>query len=98
MENKKLQIRNSTAEFLTFTAETGEKSIEVMYAEENVWSTQEMMAILYDTTKQNISLHLINAYEDKEIDESATVKEFLTVQNDYKYHMVLYIENRGRIQ
>ena len=69
MENKKLQIRNSTAEFLTFTAETGEKSIEVMYAEENVWSTQEMMAILYDTTKQNISLHLINAYEDKEIDE-----------------------------
>ena len=82
MENKKLQIRNSTAEFLTFTAETGEKSIEVMYAEENVWSTQEMMAILYDTTKQNISLHLINAYEDKEIDESATVKEFLTVQNE----------------
>ncbi|MDD3230676.1 MAG: virulence RhuM family protein [Oscillospiraceae bacterium] len=82
MKNKKLQIRNSTAEFLTFTAETDEKSIEVMYAEENVWSTQEMMAILYDTTKQNISAHLINAYEDKEIDELATVKEFLTVQNE----------------
>lgn len=82
MENKRLQIRNSTAEFLTFTAATGEKSIEVMYAEENVWATQDMMAILYDTTKQNISLHLINAYEDKEIDELATVKEFLTVQKE----------------
>lgn len=82
MENKKLQIRNSTAEFLIFIAETGEKSIEVMYAEENVWATQEMMATLYDTTKQNVSFHLINAYEDKEIDELATVKEFLTVQNE----------------
>ena len=80
MENKKLQIRNSTAEFLTFTAETGEKSIEVLYAEENVWATQEMMTILYDTTKQNISLHLVKAFKENEIDDEATVKEFLTVQ------------------
>lgn len=80
MENKKLQIRNSTAEFLTFTAETGEKSIEVLYAEENVWATQEMMTILYDTTKQNISSHLVKAFRENEIDNDATVKEFLTVQ------------------
>lgn len=80
MENKKLQIRNSTAEFLTFTAETGEKSIEVLYAEENVWATQEMMTILYDTTKQNISSHLVKAIKENEIDDGATVKEFLTVQ------------------
>lgn len=82
MENKKLQIGNSTAEFLTFTAETGEKSIEVLYAEGNIWATLDMMTILYDTTKQNISLHLINSYEDKEIDELATIKEFLTVQSE----------------
>ena len=82
MENKKLQIRNSTAEFLTFTAETGEKSIEVMYAEENVWATQDMMAALYDTTKNNISLHLKNGYKENEISEAATVKEFLTVQTE----------------
>ena len=80
MENKKLQIRNSTAEFLTFTAETGDKSIEVLYAEENVWATQDMMAALYDTTKNNISLHLKNGYKENEINEEATVKEFLTVQ------------------
>ena len=80
MENKKLQIRNSTAEFLTFTAETGVKSIEVLYAEQNVWATQEMMTILYDTTKQNISSHLVKAFKENEIDDEATVKEFLTVQ------------------
>jgi hypothetical protein len=82
MENKKLQIRNSTAEFLIFTAETGEKSIEVMYAEENVWATQDMMAALYDTPKNNISLHLKNGYKENEINEAATVKEFLTVQKE----------------
>jgi len=81
-KTKKLQIRNSTAEFLTFTAETGAQSVEVIYADETVWATQDMMAVLYDTTKQNISLHLNNAFADGEIIESATVKEFLTVQKE----------------
>lgn len=79
---KKLQIRNSTAEFLTFTAEAGEQTIQVLYADENVWATQDMIATLYDTTKQNISLHLNNAYTDGEINEMATIKEFLTVQQE----------------
>ena len=74
-----MQIRNSTAEFLIFTSETGEKSLEVLYAEENVWATQDMIADLYDTTKQNVSLHLNNAFSDKEIDKNSTVKDFLTV-------------------
>ena len=82
MVDKKLQIRNSTAEFLIFTSETGEKSLEVLYVDENVWATQDMIADLYDTTKQNVSLHLNNAYSDKEIDRGSTVKEFLTVQRE----------------
>lgn len=77
-----MQIRNSTAEFLIFTSETGEKSLEVLYAEENVWATQDMIADLYDTTKQNVSLHLNNAFFDKEIDKDSTVKDFLTVQKE----------------
>ena len=81
-KGKKLQIRNSTAEFLTFTAETGTQSIEVLYSNESIWATQEMIAVLYDTTKQNISLHLNNAYDDGEIIREATVKEFLTVQKE----------------
>ena len=82
MVDYKLQIRNSTAEFLIFTSETGEKSLEVLYSEENVWATQDMIADLYDTTKQNVSLHLNNAYSDQEIDKESTVKEFLTVQKE----------------
>lgn len=82
MVDNKLQIRNSTAEFLIFTSETGEKSLEVLYANENVWATQDMIANLYDTTKQNISLHLNKAFSDNEIDKNSTVKEFLTVQNE----------------
>jgi len=78
----KLQIRNSTAEFLIFTSETGEKSLEVLYAEENVWATQDMIADLYDTTKQNVSLHLNNAFSDQEINKDSTVKEFSTVQKE----------------
>lgn len=81
MDNK-LQIRNSTAEFLIFTSETGEKSLEVLYAEENVWATQDMIADLYDTTKQNVSLHLNNAFSDQEINKDSTVKEFSTVQKE----------------
>lgn len=65
-----------------FTSETGEKSLEVLYAEENVWTAQDMIADLYETTKQNISLHLNNAFSDKEIDKDATVKDFLTVQKE----------------
>lgn len=77
-----MQIRNSTAEFLIFTSETGDKSLEVLYAEENVWATQDMIADLYETTKQNVSLHLNNAFSDKEIDKDSTVKDFLTVQKE----------------
>ena len=80
--SNKLQIRNSTAEFLIFTSETGEKSLEVLYSQENVWATQDMIADLYDTTKQNVSLHLKNAFSDQEIDKDSTVKEFLTVQKE----------------
>lgn len=81
MEHK-LQIRNSTAEFLIFTSESREKSLEVLYAEENVWATQDMIADLYDTTKQNVSKHLNNAFADGEIDKEATVNKFLTVQTE----------------
>ena len=67
---------------MTFTAETGVQSIEVLYSDENVWATQDMIAVLYDTSKQNVSLHLNNAFTDGEIIEIATVKEFLTVQKE----------------
>ena len=79
---KNLQIRNSTAEFLIFTKQNKEKTIEVIVDENSVWLSQKLMAELFGTTKQNISLHLKNIYENNEIKENQTVKDFLTVQNE----------------
>ena len=55
--NDKLQIRNSTAEFLIFTSQTGSNSIEVMVVDENVWLTQDMIATLYEKGRSTITEH-----------------------------------------
>jgi hypothetical protein len=60
----------------------GVVSIEVLYAEENIWLTQKKMAELFDTTPQNITQHLKNIYTEREADQKATSKEFLQVQNE----------------
>ncbi len=79
---KTLQIRNSTAEFLIFTKQNKEKTIEVIVDDESVWLSQKLIAELFGTTKQNVSLHIKNLFENKELLENQTVKNFLTVQNE----------------
>ena len=58
------------------------EGIEVRLEDDTVWLTQQMLAELYGTTKQNISLHLLNIYEEVELSREATVKDFLTVRNE----------------
>lgn len=82
MNEDKLPQKNTTAEFLIFTAETGNPKIEVRIEGEMVWLTQKLMAELFDTTPQNITLHLKNIYEEGELKESSTCKDFLQVQNE----------------
>ena len=79
---KKQQIRNSTAEFLIFAMQGDTEGIEVRLEDDTVWLTQQMLAELYGTTKQNISLHILNIYEEEELRREATVKDFLTVRNE----------------
>lgn len=55
---RKFEIRNSTAEFLTFVAEGKEQGIQVLYKDETVWATQKAMAMLFDCSADNIGLHL----------------------------------------
>jgi hypothetical protein len=83
-------IRNSTAEFLIFTSQSGEDSIEVKVFEESVWITQTMIAQLFDTTKQNVSLHIKNIFESGELDEVSVVKDFLTTAKDGKNYKTKY--------
>ncbi len=80
-QDRKL-IRNSTAEFLIFTAQGGEASIEARYEDETVWLSQRLMAELFDTTQQNISLHLRTIYDEGELDEASTHKVFLSVRRE----------------
>ena len=79
---KNLQIRNSTAEFLIFTKQSKEKTIEVIVDEESVWLSQKLIAELFGTTKQNVSLHLKNIYDNNELTKKQTVKDFSTIQNE----------------
>ena len=61
-DEKNLQIRNSTAEFLIFTGQAGEKSIEARYEDETIWLTQKLMATLFEVTSALISEHLKNIF------------------------------------
>jgi hypothetical protein len=81
---KSLQIRNSTAEFLIFTAQAGEGSIEIRFEEESIWLSQKLMAQLFDVDVRTINEHLKNIYSSNEITEEATIRKFRTVQTEGK--------------
>jgi hypothetical protein len=69
-------------DLILYTTEDGRSQIKLRAQEQTVWLTQLEMAELFDATKQNISLHLKNVFEDGELDPAATVKESLTVQTE----------------
>ena len=61
-------------------------SLEVKLENETVWLSQQQMVILFDSTKQNISLHINNIFKEGELNKEATVKEYLTVQTEAVCH------------
>jgi hypothetical protein len=77
---KRALIRNSTAEFLIFTAQEGAASIEARYEDETVWLSQRLMAELFDVDVRTISEHLRNVFSSGELDETATIRKFRIVQ------------------
>jgi len=70
------------SDLILYRTEDGRTRIEVRLADETVWMTQALIAQLYQTTPQNITLHLKAIYQDAELDETATCKEFLQVQQE----------------
>ena len=79
---KKFEIRNSTAEFLTFIVEGRESGIQVLYKDETVWVTQKAMAELFDCSTDNISVHLKNIFSSNELDKDATTEKISVVQKE----------------
>ena len=67
-----------------FTSADGKARLEVTLEQETVWLTQAQMGQLFDTTPENILMHLKNIFRDSELDEQATTKEFLVVREEGK--------------
>ena len=96
-------MQNET-NILIYQTEEGNTKIDVILENETVWMTQKAIAELYQSTKQNISLHIKNIFEEKELDEDSVVKFYLTTARDgkmyktkhYNLEMILAIGYRVR--
>lgn len=84
-------IRSSVAEYLTFITATGESQVDAVYADENVWLSQKMMAVLYDVDVRTISYHLKKIFSDNELAENSVIQFFwITAQDGKNYHTKHY--------
>ena len=67
--------------FILYTTPEDKIKLNVLLQNETIWLTQKSMTILFDTTPQNITIHLKNIFESGELEEHSTCKEFLQVPN-----------------
>ena len=81
---KRREIRNSTAEFLIFQAESRADGIEVMYAEKTVWCTQDAIAMLFDKSRTTITEHLNNIFKEGELQKDSVCRKFRRTAADGK--------------
>ncbi|MDH8701777.1 hypothetical protein M2138_001127 [Dysgonomonadaceae bacterium PH5-43] len=88
MKKEKMQIRNSTAEFLIFTNQAKEDGIEVRVQGETIWLSQKLMAALFDCSTDNISLHLKNIFKENELEENTVTEYFSATASDGKTYKV----------
>ena len=75
-------------DILIYTAKDGNISVDVNLENDNIWMSQDVMANLYDTTKNNISMHLKNIFNEGELEKESVVKKFLTTAKDGKNYNI----------
>ncbi|MFZ3170489.1 MAG: hypothetical protein WA118_00650 [Carboxydocellales bacterium] len=78
-----MSFENNT-EILIYQTEDGRTKVDVRVEDETVWLTQAQMVELFQTSKQNISLHIKNVFSEGELNENSVVKEYLTTADDGK--------------
>jgi hypothetical protein len=78
------------SEIVIYQTDDGHTKIDVRLENETVWLTQAQMAELFQTTKQNVSLHINNAFAEGELDKVSVVKEYLTIAIDGKNYQTKY--------
>lgn len=84
MERKNMMIRNSTAEFLIFQAQSRADGVEVMYADETIWCTQDAIATLFDKSRSTITEHLQNIFGEGELVKDSVCRKFRRTASDGK--------------
>ncbi|MEG0830637.1 MAG: virulence RhuM family protein [Anaerovoracaceae bacterium] len=77
-------MKSNNSEIVIYQTQDGKTKIDVTMENETVWLSQAQMAELFQSTKQNISLHINNAFKEGELDKNAVVKEYLTTASDGK--------------
>lgn len=77
-------IRSSAAEYLTFITATGDGGVNAIYADENVWLSQKMIAALYNVEVNTINYHLKKLFKDNELDENTVIRNFRITAEDGK--------------
>ena len=84
--------RSSAAEYLSYVASvgSGDETMEVLYADENIWLTQMMMAKLYNVEKNTVNYHIHRIFRDSELAKEAVVRKFRTTGADGKNYMVMH--------
>lgn len=103
---KKYEV-SELGDMLIYQNEKGDTKVDAYFFEKDIWMSQAAIAQMYNTTTQNITMHIRNIYEDGELDEDSTCKEFLQVQTEgtrqikrnkkhYNFRMILAIGYRVR--
>ncbi len=75
-------MQENNSQIIIYQTENGETKLDVRFQDETVWLTQKLMAELFQTSVPNINIHLKNIFEEGELDEIRTIKDFLIVQKE----------------
>ncbi len=87
---KRIQMRNSTAEFLVFTTQAGEQGIEVRVEDETVWLTQKLIATLFEIDVRTVSEHLQNIFSSDELAQESVIRKFRNTAGDGKQYLTAF--------
>ncbi len=90
MNDKRVILRSSTAEFLIFTSQEGKNSIEARYEDETIWLTQKLMGELFEVGTNTINYHLKEIFKNGGIDENSVILKFRITAADGKKYTTNY--------
>ena len=77
-------------ELIIYNTDDGKADVKLYSRDGVIWMNQQQMALLFDTSKPNISMHIANILQDKELEENSVVKDYLTTAADGKNYNVTY--------